>query len=208
MYVFHDGVLKSSILASYTAGDVSFTVKRVEDELIIGLSDGSPDQVITLRDANASNKATVKLDVMACPCCGRNCLSLYLYRGIIKCRQCHGLAMDRLGRIAKWERQLADAKAHYAKYEVLRGIPSVKCTGATWIKQYKWSLKIGYATTPKHLRDRIARLERQIAAERLRLWRSAPNSGVTDTCTEDFGASTMLTTGEKASVTTLNATCN
>jgi hypothetical protein len=87
--LFHDGVLKGSIAATYTSGDFSLRIRRVGDQLIVGFSDGSPDQIIMLRDANALNKATVRLETMLCPSCGRSSLSLYLYGSSIKCKKCH-----------------------------------------------------------------------------------------------------------------------
>jgi hypothetical protein len=94
---------------------------------------------------------------------GRTGAELYLFEGVIKCRKCHGLEVST---IAYLEEKLHRAQNHYEDYEARK----------RYGLKYAWK-PLGEATKPKHLRKRIARLKRQIAAEKLKMWAKAPIEG-------------------------------
>jgi hypothetical protein len=162
--LFRDGILRGGFTATYTNSDININVKRHVNKLIITI--GDYEEEITLWNANEYNSSPAIMEVMLCPECIRTCLQLYYYNCKIACKSCHKLDVDTDAKIARKQRFLDNAKAFLTKYEADRaaGIPARR------------SVLLGEATRPAHLTARIARLERQIAALRLKQWRGVPNA--------------------------------
>jgi hypothetical protein len=157
-----DKVLAGGVLASYSSGDISLSIRRSGTLLIVASDTLADEQAVVLNKA-ISDASTFEMVTMKCPECGRSALKLYVFNKRVKCKHCHDLKSDSTTRIASFERKLARMRDHYQDYEARKRLGL----------KFAW-VPLGDATRPAHLRAAMARIERRIAMERLKMWKGAP----------------------------------
>jgi hypothetical protein len=152
-------------VATYVCGDITFRIRRAGLTLHVEYGETKIDVALSSK-AMSVKHIPVEFVMMYCPECGRGCNSLYLLDGLIKCKACHGLFLDTLTRI----KVLEDRLTEYQAFIDLRAEQARLGKRST---SYMAKDGVAYLGIAKR---KAALLDRQIAAERLKLLNEAPQS--------------------------------